>query len=243
VVVVEENHSRADVIGSRQAPYLNALARDGASFIHSTAITHPSQPNYLALFSGSTHGVTSDSCPHRFGSNNLGNELRRAGLSFTGYSESLPQAGFLGCTDGAYARKHVPWTDFTDLPASVNRPFSAFPTDFTKLPTLSFVIPNLNHDMHDGTVAQGDTWLRTHLSSYVRWMRTHQSLLVVTWDENDGSAGNQIPTIFAGYGVVNGSYGQRINHYRVLRTLEASYGLPALGAAAQTTPIRAIFPT
>ncbi|MDQ1391006.1 MAG: phosphatidylinositol-3-phosphatase, partial [Acidobacteriaceae bacterium] len=75
VVVIEENHGYSQVIGSPQAPYINTLASQGALFTNSRAITHPSQPNYLALFSGSTHGIIDDSCPHMFSSANLGSEL------------------------------------------------------------------------------------------------------------------------------------------------------------------------
>lgn len=237
VVVMEENHSFADIIGSSSAPYLNSLAGQGALFTDSFAVTHPSQPNYVALFSGSTQGLTSDSCPHTFSGNNLGNEVRTAGLSFTGYSESMPSDGFTGCTSGEYARKHSPWINFSDLPATTNVRFSRFPTDFSTLPTLSFVIPNLADDMHDGTVNAGDTWLRTHIDAYAQWAKAHNSLLVVTWDEDDNSQNNQIPTLFVGAHVTPGRYAERITHYSVLRTLEDAYGLGHLGSSASATPI------
>ena len=77
---------------------------------------------------------------------------------------------------------------------TVEQSFSAFPTtDFSSLPDVSFVIPNLNDDMHDGTIGEADTWLDNNISAYAQWAVTHNSLLIVTWDENDGSAGNQIP--------------------------------------------------
>jgi phospholipase C len=237
VVVMEENHSFDDIIGSTSAPYINSLAAQGASFTDSFAVTHPSQPNYVALFSGSTQGLTSDSCPHTFTGDNLGNQVRTAGLSFTGYSESLPADGSTVCTSGEYARKHSPWTNFSDLPTTVNKKFSEFPTDFTTLPTVSFVIPNLLDDMHDGTIAEGDTWLRTNLDAYVQWASAHNSLLIVTWDEDDNSQNNQIPTLFVGAHVTPGNYTEHITHYNVLRTLEDAYGLAHLGNSATATPI------
>src|SRR5579875_2309367 len=239
VIVIEENHSFRNVIGSGSAPYLTSLANRGALFTNSVAITHPSQPNYLALFSGSTHGISSDSCPHTFTSANLASELIAAGFSFGGYSEGLPKPGYTGCTKGPYARKHNPWVNFTTVPSRANLPFSRFPNSshFSSLPTVSFIIPNLNDDMHNGTIRQGDTWLKNHLSAYVQWAETHNSLLIVTWDENDGSPGNQIPTLFVGQMVKTGRYSERINHYTVLRTLEAMYGLPALGNSAHLSPI------
>jgi hypothetical protein len=241
VVVVEENHSYSDVIGNSAAPYINTLAGQGASFTQSFAITHPSEPNYLALFSGSTQGLSDDSCPHTFSGANLGQELRGGGFGFTGYSETMPSAGYTGCTSGSYARKHNPWVNFSNVPTSANQPFTAFPTDYSTLPTLSFVIPNLRNDMHDGTVAQGDTWLHNNIDGYAQWAKAHNSVLVVTWDEDDNSAGNQVPTIITGAGVTPGSYAETINHYSVLRTLEDAYGLPAAGASATATPITDIW--
>src|SRR4051794_7892969 len=173
VVVIEENHSYGEIVGSGQAPYINSLRAAGANFTQSYAITHPSEPNYLALFSGSTQGVTDDSCPHTFGTANLGSELIMNSLSFTGYSESMPYDGYTGCSSGPYARKHNPWVDFSNVPASSNLTLAAFPSDYSQLPTVSFVVPNLDNDMHDGTVAEGDTWLRNHFDGYAQWARTH----------------------------------------------------------------------
>jgi acid phosphatase len=238
VVVVLENHAYQQVIGSSDAPFLNGLARRGALFTHSYAITHPSEPNYLALFSGSTHGVISDACPVTFAAPNLASGLLAAGKTFAGYAEGLPATGSPVCSAGNYARKHVPWADFHNIPASVNQPFTSFPAaDFSRLPTVSFVIPDLCNDMHDCSVATGDSWLRAHLSGYVSWAMTHNSLLIVTWDEDDGMAANQIPTIFVGQQVRPGSYPQRITHYSVLATVEAAYRLTRDGSAASAAPI------
>jgi len=241
VIVVEENRSYADIIGNPKAPYLNSLAAQGVSFTNSYAETHPSQPNYLALFSGSIQGVRSDACPHTFSAPSLGGELLAAGRTFVGYSEDLPAVGFTGCTEGKYARKHNPWVNFTDVPASANQPLTALPSDWADLPDLSFVIPNLDHDMHDGSIAQGDSWLRDHLDGYAQWAASHDSLLMVTWDEDDYSAANQIPTILVGANLRSGQYDERIDHFRVLRTIDDLFGLPYAGAAATATPITDIW--
>src|SRR3954471_7835218 len=116
VVVVEENHAATQVIGNANAPYINSLANNGANMTNSFAVTHPSEPNYLALFSGSTQGLTDDSCPHTYGAENLGHQLISAGRTFVGYSESMPSDGYTGCSSGAYARKHNPWVDFPAIP-------------------------------------------------------------------------------------------------------------------------------
>ena len=251
VVVMMENHSYSQVIGNAQAPYLNRLASLGALFTDSRAVTHPSQPNYLAIFSGGTQGITDDSCPHRFTAANLAAELIGAGRTFAGYSEDLPATGSSACTSGEYARKHLPWTNFSNVPAADSRQFSRFPAgspsapipsgDYARLPTVSFVIPNLCDDTHDCSVATGDTWLRAHLGGYAAWAMTHHSLLIVTWDENDDSPGNHIATIFAGQTVRPGRSSQPITHYSVLRTIEALYGVPALGHATTAQPITGIW--
>jgi acid phosphatase len=234
VVVIFENKAEQQVIGSGDAPYLTSLAASGAQFTDSHGVAHPSQPNYLALFSGSTQGVTDDSCPQRLGDRpNLAQQLERAGFSFAGYSEGMSKVGYTGCTDpaGTYARKHNPWVDFANVPATSNRPFTDFPTDLSRLPTVSFVVPSLCHDMHDCDVATGDRWARDHLAPYVSWARTHNSLLVVTFDEDDGTRTNRIPTFLVGPMVKAATLSQPINHYNLLRTIEGLYGLEPLGEA------------
>ncbi|MDQ1662443.1 MAG: phosphatidylinositol-3-phosphatase [Blastococcus sp.] len=241
LVVVFENHALDSVLGSPDAPYLTALAASGTTLTDAHGVRHPSQPNYLALFSGSTQGVSGDSCPHSFSTPNLGSQLLAAGRTFAGYSEGLPAAGAADCTAGEYARKHNPWVDFPALPAAVNQPLSALPTDFATLPTVSFVIPNMCSDMHDCSVATGDTWAEENLAAFVAWGRTHDSLLVVTFDEDDNSSDNHIATFLVGPMVRAGTSTQRTDHYRVLRTIEAMYGLPPLGAAGGTTPLAGIW--
>jgi acid phosphatase len=242
VVVVFENKAFEHQVGSHRAPYLNGLLARSAVFTQSYAITHPSQPNYIALFSGSTQGVTSDRCLSRFhGVPNLASQLLDAGLTFAGYSEGLPYAGFRGCTDGRYAAKHNPWVAFDNVPDTANQPYSAMPTNYAQLPTLSFVIPDLCNDMHDCGTATGDTWAKTNLDPYLRWADKHNSLLLITYDEDDGNAGNHILTMIAGAGVRPGTYSQKITHYNVLRTLEDLYGLAPLGAAASAAPITGIW--
>jgi phosphatidylinositol-3-phosphatase len=251
IVVVMENKNYKDIIGRPdEAPYLNQLAKTGANFSDSFATGHPSEPNYLALFSGSAHGLTSDKCPVNYGkATNLGAALIAAKLSFAGYSEGLPKAGFTGdCSEISlgYTRVHNPWVDFSNVPAADSEPFTSFPASFTKLPTLSFVVPNLCHDMHYCSRDSGDHWIKAHLSGYASWATKHDSLLIVTWDEDDtdfGSSGdnNQIPTIFYGAHIKAGTYKEKINHYNVLRTIEDMYGLPHLGASAKATPITDIW--
>jgi hypothetical protein len=244
VIVVEENHSNAAVIGNKSAPYINWLAGNGALMTQSYAVTHPSEPNYLALFAGDTFGLGSDACPINAGAApNLASELLAAGHTFAGFSEDLPSVGSTTCSAGAYARKHAPWVNFTNVPAAYSLPFSAFNarSDYAGLPTVSFVIPNLDNDMHDGTIAQADNWLSANLSHYANWAKANNSLLVVTWDEDDNSENNRIPTIFYGAGVRSGAYGEPISHYNVLSTVEEMYGLNKTGLAANAPAISDIW--
>lgn len=243
VVVLEENHSYGEIVGATDAPYINSLLSQSAVFTDAHGVAHPSQPNYLALYSGSTLGVTSDDCPQHFTAPNLGGALLAQHLTFTGYSENLPSAGFTGCTaDGAlYARKHNPWVNFGDVPADSNQPFSSFPTDFTQLPTVAFVVPNQQDDMHSGSIAAADSWLHDQMDAYAQWATAHNSLLVVTWDEDDGSASNQILTLMLGAHITAGKYGETIDHFAVLRTIEALEGLPFTGNAAHAATIADIW--
>jgi hypothetical protein len=244
LLVIFENAAYQQVVGVQGVPYLTSLAQAGANFTNAHGERHPSQPNYIALLSGSTHGVTDDSCPQRLGDQpNLARQLLDSGRSFAGYSEDLPGAGFTGCvsSDGNYSRKHNPWVDFTNIPASANLPLSALPTDFAALPTVAMVIPNLCNDMHDCPVDAGDAWARLHLPAYLDWARTHNSLLIVTFDEDDDSTANHIPTVFVGPMVRPGDVADYINHYTILRTIEDMYQLPALGAAAATAPVTGIW--
>ncbi len=256
VLVIEENHSYSEFLGpSSPATYIKSLAASGASFTSSYAIEHPSQPNYLDLFSGSNQGTGSDTIPANtpFTTPNLGAQMIAAGYTFTGYSESLPSAGSLVTSyttvsgQNQYVRKHNPWSDWqapspapNQLPASTNQPFSAFPGNFASLPTLSVVVPNEQNDMHDGTISAGDAWLQNNIDAYRQWAATHNSLLIVTWDEDDSSASNQIATIFYGPMITTGQYSQTINHYSVLRTLEDLYGLLYAGNAATAAPLSSV---
>jgi hypothetical protein len=261
VVVIEENHAFGQVIGNPDAPFINKLAAQGALFTDAHGVAHPSQPNYLALFSGSTQDTTGDSAvrgtPLR--RPNLGAALIAEGYTFAGYSEDLPDVGSLKTTaHGGYARKHNPWSNWqaaspgpNQLAASANQPFKNFPSDFNKLPTVAFVVPNLYNDQHgDGFISNrtlirdSDDWLKDNIGAYAQWAVTHNSLLIVTWDEddNDDSPANHIPTIMVGAQVKPGKYDQRIDHYGVLRMIEDFYGLPRAGASADAAPIGGAMP-
>lgn len=261
VIVVEENKDFDEIIGSTDAPYINSLASQGASFTAMYGEEHHSQGNYFWLLSGSNQNVgfddtipTSSNNPsYPFQASNLAQQLIAAGLSFKGYSDALPSIGYQEDAQGNYARKHVPWISFANIPdgttvaTSSNLRFLDFPTSYSDLPTVSFVIPDLIDDMHSASVQDGDTWLQQNLRNYVQWAQANNSLLIVTFDEDNDTSGytgltdpassdnsmqNRIATIFVGAHVKPGQYaeGNGITHVNILRTLEAMYGLGTSGA-------------
>jgi phosphatidylinositol-3-phosphatase len=251
VIAILESHGYPQLIGSSAAPYINSLATDTSSalFAESYGITHPSQPNYLVLFSGSTQGVTSNNVPSNnpFTTPNLAHQLIDSGKTFISYSEDLPEAGYNGATSGYYARKHNPVTNWmgtgiNQVPATLNQPFTAFPTDdFSSLPTVCYVIPNLQNDMHNGSdpgrITRGDDWLSTNLDSYIQWAKANNSLFILTFDEEGTTLANHILTIITGPMVKSGQYSTKINHYSVLHTIEKMYGLVYVGDSLNYTPI------
>ena len=219
VVVVEEIILLAEIIGNPQAPYINSLASAGVLLTNYHAVSHPSEPNYFALYAGSTFDVQDDGI-YSEPDPTLATILQGNGESFIGYVESgSPQ-------------KHNPWESFPEG-MSVERNMSTFPAnDFSQLPDVSFVVPNLNDDMHDGTVAQADQWLSINIGAYAQWAVTHQSLLMVVWDEDDGTEGNQVPAILYGANIVPGAYNDAYTHYNLLHTLLDASGLSAPRNAA-----------
>ena len=199
VVVMEENHSYADIIGNTSnAPYMNSLAGQGALITASFGVTHPSEPNYMALFAGSTVRPDQRQMPGQRGHRRRtsGSELLAAGRHVQGLLRRAAQRPARPRAPRVqYARKHSPWINFSNVPASDSLPFSCFPSDYASLPTVSFVIPNLNDDMHDGTINAGRHLAeQDNLSSYATWAKANNSLLIVTWDEDDYTENNQIPT-------------------------------------------------
>ncbi len=255
VICVLENHGYSQVIGCPSAPYINHLSSIGANMVEYYALSHPSQPNYIMLFSGSNQGVTNDNLPvgTPWSTPNLGASLINSGFTFTGYSEDLPAIGSLVGASGSYGRKHSPWINWqgngtNQIPTSINLTMDHFPSDFTNLPTVSFVIPNMDNDMHNGVdparIISGDAWVNTNLSAYVNWAMMNNSLLVVLFDEDDNLSSNHIPCIFVGPMIQSGQYSTNgYNHYNLLRTIEDMYGLPYAGNSANARPVEEIFLT
>lgn len=247
VVIVMENKESSDVLGNAKAPYLNALARRYGVAAQSFAIGHPSLPNYLALTSGATHGITSDCTNCSVRAPNIANQLASAGISWKAYLEGYPARCFTGASAGAYAKKHNPFVYYRDI---AGNPvlcrnlvgFGALNADRRagRLPTYAWITPNLCDDTHDCSIAAGDRFLARTVPSLIREIGPH-GFLVLTWDEgstNRGCCGSvahggHILTVVAGPDVISGSRARAsVDHYGVLATIERALALPLLGRAA-----------
>jgi len=278
VVVIEENKNFEEIIdpphtppAQSRAPYLNGLLPHAALLTMSYGLHHPSQPNYLELFSGNQQGVCNDTCPgvRSITAPNLAASLIAKHLHnpFIGYAESLPSPLTACSTPKLYGRKHCPWMDFATVPLTLTKDFAQFPTNFDDLPAVAFVIPDLTHDMHNlpsglhdtaQEVRNGDTWLRDHLKAYADYAMAHNSLLIITWDEDNATylpvkddcehpittlpPHNHIATIILGGKVIPGSTSTTaVNHYNILRTIEDMEGLAPIGASCAAAPITDIW--
>jgi phosphatidylinositol-3-phosphatase len=239
VVVVEENHAFDQIIGSPRAPFLNQLAGQGVLLTNYQAVTHPSLPNYLAMISGDTHGVSSDCTTCTVTGPNLASQLQTAGISWKAYMQDLPAPCSDVARSGAYAKKHDPFMYFDGIRRSPQQcdkvvPSSQLATDLAagRLPRFAFVVPDLDHDMHDGPVSVADAWLRDlhgQLVASRNWQP--DTRLVVTFDEGSGGS-SRVVTIIAGPRVRPRHDDTAYSHYSLLRSIETLFRLPHLGHAA-----------
>jgi phosphatidylinositol-3-phosphatase len=251
VVIVLENQSFGQVIGNPQAPYINQLAKSGTLFTDYTAITHPSLPNYLAILGGSTFGIDDDCTDCAAAGDNLALQLSRARISWRAYMEGMPGACFLGAGEGRYAKKHNPFAYFPSITSHPGRcanvvpaPQLAVDVRDRRLPAFAWITPDLCHDAHDCSIGVADR----HLSGLVPRLLgrlSRRGFLVLTFDEGSGESGpggGRIATILAGPGVRRGAtVATPRDHYSLLRTLEAVFGVPYLRGARGATDLSAAF--
>ncbi len=246
VVVMMENEEYTGVIGNPAAPYVNTLARHYGTATQSFAITHPSLPNYLALTSGSTHGVSSDCTSCEVSAPNLVDELEAAKVSWAAYLEDVPRPCFEGASAGGYAKKHNPFAYYRDIASNRARcshlvGFGALASDLRagRLPTFAWISPNLCDDGHDCSTRTADRFLARTLPAIIRELGP-RGFLVLTWDEGtseegccDVAHGGRIATILAGPRVRRGARSAApVDDYGVLATIEDALGLRRLGGAA-----------
>ncbi len=242
-----ENHSFDQIIGSSDAPYINQLAGQHGVAASFYAEAHPSLPNYIAMISGSTQGISDDNDPssHPLDVPSLFSLLPGGG------SRSLLESMPSNCArsdSGEYAVRHNPQAYYTNLGgdcARYNVPL-ADPPDISA--RFTFVTPNLIHDMHDGTVSDGDTWLSTFMPKIISSAEyaAGRTAVFVTWDEDNSIlelGDNHIPTLVIAPSVPAGTrVTARLDHYAMLRATQEMLGVePLLGAAATAADLRAPF--
>ena len=242
VWVVMENQFAGSVIGARDAPYANRLAAECGSARNFRAETHPSLPNYIAMTSGSTHGIVDDAPPesHPLSGSSIFSQL---GTHWRALEESM-QANCAQSSAGEYAVRHNPAAYFTDVRHACVRQDIPLRTEPDLSARFTFVTPNLCNDTHDCPVATGDRWLRAFLGKVFASAdyRRGETVVFVTWDEDDGRHGNRIPTLVAARSMVPGTTArQPFNHYSLLRTTEDMLGLRFLGNAARAVSMRPAF--
>jgi acid phosphatase len=240
-VIVLENHWYPQIIGNTaEAPYLNQLAGQYGLATHYFALTHPSLPNYLALIGGDTFGITTDCMDCFLSAPNLAaDRVAPSGRTWRAYLESLPSPCFLGDAY-PYVQRHQPFIYFDDIrttgQCSNVVPLSDFAADLASAgttPSFAWITPNLCHDMHDCSIATGDAWLQDTVSSILSSpaYATQQSLVVITWDEDDYAHDNQVATLVIAKSVPPGfRSGVRYDHYSLLKTIEQAWGLAPLTA-------------
>ncbi len=246
-VIVMENKEATRIVGNGAAPYINALAQQYGRATEFYGTSHPSLPNYLALTGGDTFGITSDCTSCFVNETNLVDQLEASGKSWKAYMESMPEPCFVG-NAVPYAQKHNPFIYYDDIRNNPDRcnkivPFDQFTTDVLSntLPDFVWITPNLCNDMHDCSIETGDAWLKTWVSQILAspaWQ--DNGALFITFDEGSSSAGcctyaagGKIDTLvispLARPGFVsNVPY----DHYSLLRTIEAAWGMPPLRNAA-----------
>ena len=253
MVVMEENQGYAATLGSCGAgspdPYLCSLATDYASATAWSGVEHPSQPNYIDIVSGANQSCTSDNCvgAGAYSARDLGGQLNSSSIPWTAYMETMPSACYTGSSFGSlYVLKHNPFVVFQDdMPPNAChiQPYpgsSGLVSALTasSAPDFVWITPNLNDDMHDGTVSQGDTWLKTNLQPVLTssWFLDFNSTVVITMDENSGDntgGGGHVPmVVISSRAKGRGKVAMTGNHFGTLRSIEEAYGLPLLGAAA-----------
>ena len=252
-VVVMENHSYKEVWNTSSTSYITSLGNAYARATNYHATMHPSLPNYLDLYGGSNYAITTDCSPSsscHINAINLADNLEARGLTWKGYMESMPSPCYFK-TSGNYVPRHNPMVYFDDIRNNAARcsshdvPYTALAVDLSSAsttPNYALMVPNLCNDMHNCSVNTGDTWLKNNLPAILNSpaCTVDKCLLILTWDEDDGSQSNQVLTIFAGSGAKSGGVTSSVSytHFSMLRTIENIFGLPTqAGNDAAASPM------
>ena len=263
-VVVEENQSFSNVIGSPSMPYLNKLADRYGLAVNYFANTQPSIGDYFWLTTG--QNITNDSnFSGTVSVDNIVRQLNSAGKSWKSYAQSLPSVGYTGGDQYPYVKRHNPFAYFSDVlenQAQANNlvPFTQFSADLAnnQLPDYSFIIPNQQNNAHDcpaaipnctnaDKLAAADSWLKTNIDPLISSAAFRQGgLLIITFDESVNGdtqhGGGHISTV-----VISSRTPQNFEsntfyqHQSTLRLTAEALGLTSFPGAAASAPNMAEF--
>lgn len=255
--IVMENHSRGDILGNPAAPFINGLAAQGAVAAgYHDSYVHPSEPNYLWMVAGENFGVLDDGDPGPghvvVSESHLADQIENAGLTWKTYQEDMGEPCGL-TSHGAYAVKHNPFAFFADINGWDGHTFQPSPrcvqhiVDFTALAgdlaagnvaDYVFITPNLKNDMHDGSIAQGDTWLAGIVPQIMASARYQNGgALFLLWDEGS-SAGDDPPFLVVSPNTVPGMVSStEYDTSAFLKTVQAILGLEPLPCHADPAAV------
>jgi hypothetical protein len=252
-VVVMENKESGSILGNPSAPYINELAdRYGLASSYS-GVAHPSLPNYLALWSGSTQGVDDDRVYNFTTGTTLADQIEAAGRSWHVAAENVPPVCYKGAVasggedgSGTYARKHEPAISWTSVSSDPKR--CANITDFSHFdPNVGnfwLIVPNLCHDTHDCSIATGDDFMKSFMPRILTSAAFANSVVFLTWDEGTtsiGGGGNTVTLVISPLGKASFESSTPHDHYSLLRTIESAWGMPCLAKACDANDLREFF--
>ncbi len=260
IVIVFENREFDSVIGNKALPNFNQTAAANTLLTQYYAITHPSLPNYLALFGGDTFKITSDCTTCFIQATSLPDQVEASGRTWRAYLENMPTPCYVG--DAApYAQKHDPFIYFDDIRLNATRcadsvvPLTSLSDDLAAgtLPNLVYIMPNLCNSAHDAAIdpfcglSVADHWLGGMLAELLGYLEPRAAsepyLIILTWDEGQSNAsccglpanaGGRVATILISPLARQGFQDATpYTHYSLLKTIEAAWNLPYLGNAAK----------
>ncbi|MGI9089380.1 MAG: alkaline phosphatase family protein [Chthoniobacterales bacterium] len=256
-LILMENHNWSSIKGSANAPYINGTLLPMASFTdqyYNPPGIHPSEPNYIWLEAGTNLNITNDGLPssnHQITTSHFVTQLKNAGISWKTYQENISTTACPPLDSYPYAVKHNPFAYFDDVVAAgcttVMRPLTELANDLATntVAHYNFITPNLVNDMHDGTIAQGDTFLSRTVPAILQSSAyQNNGLLLITWDEGASSSDGPIGMIVLSPLAKGGGYYSALHytHSSTLRTFQKIFGVaPFLGGAATALDLSDLF--
>jgi hypothetical protein len=262
-----ENSSYNTLIGNANAPWINNAAHTYVVATNYYGVGHPSEPNYIALTSGSTRDVTSDA-DVTLNAPNIVDQLEAHSKSWKAYMQGMFSDGNtdrLVSSTGNYARKHNPFVSYANIqqnPARMARivDFSQFAQDLASnnVPDFAWITPDLCHDMHGAAscsdaqalMQTGDAFLSATVNQIMHssaW--SGNSVIFVTWDESESDdnsgccaanpgGGHVLTLIIPRESSSPLTLSAPYNHYALLATIEHAWSLGCLANTCDTANVK-----